>query len=286
MPIDLSSAAVGDTGEIDFSQFVKVAANNPNLSAYIWLYNDSGCGLDIAFQASGNQHHLPAGGWGALPLAFNDSKLTVTVTYVLPNPPVSKLSATYYAPGEQVPASYTLGNSPIGGETTVSGGIASELINTGNPSGFTIITATPFGDVDVATLVNNNGTMQLGNRTSRDGQIAVYGPLSLVQVDGQVQVGDPADIILEGTTGKIFLNQLILPVGSFQAVSFFKVSLTTTLTGYLHGLGQTPDFVAMTLLGTSTTTATIKYDDLTMTSTTVKMIASVNCTAACLAVKL
>lgn len=121
-PVDLSSAGVGFTATIDFNQFVKFLPNDMTVKAHIRILNESGCGLDIAFQASGNSHSLPAGAWGTFDLEPNDGSVQITVTYTLPNPPVSLLLSIYYAPGETVPQAFTLGNSPIGigGSVTTS----------------------------------------------------------------------------------------------------------------------------------------------------------------------
>jgi hypothetical protein len=128
-PIDLTNAAIGATGSMDFNSFPKFKASDQSVKANIRILNESGCGLDVTFQASGNYHFLPAGGWGTFAVEPNDGSFSVTVTYTLPNPPVSQVNAIYYMPGEQVPQSFTLGNSPIGVGGTISVTNVSGLTN-------------------------------------------------------------------------------------------------------------------------------------------------------------
>lgn len=131
--LDLTGQPIGFQGLITFNQFVKFNPAMRNQSANIWLFNESGAGLDVVFQQSGNAHYLPAGAWGYYPLAPNDGQVQVTVTYLLPNPPVSQLNAIYYAPGEPLPQSFTLGNSPIGIGGTVNTSSVQTLSNESSP---------------------------------------------------------------------------------------------------------------------------------------------------------
>lgn len=79
---------------------------------------------------------------------------------------------------------------------------------------------------------------------------------------------------------------ITFPVGSLSRVSTFLASVTTTLTSFNHNLGVIPDIVIMQLVGTSTTASTGKYDNTSLTTTQVKMIASVAGTFNCIAIKL
>ena len=135
-PLDLTGAVVGTTGIIDFNNFVKFQANNFQEKAHLWIFNESGAGIDCLFQNSNNYHFLPAGAWGTFEIEPNDSQVQVTVAYVIPNPPVSLVQAAYYMPGEKVPQAFTLGNSPIGGGTTTTG---NSLSNETNPANTEVI---------------------------------------------------------------------------------------------------------------------------------------------------
>jgi len=131
-PINLAGATVGTTGTIDFNAFPKFLPMDPSKKATIRLLNESGCGLDITFNASGNGHFMGAGGWGDFEVQGNDGNLSVVVTYVLPNPPVSTVFAIYYLPGETVPPPFTLGNSPVGIGGTIQTSSVQTLSNETN----------------------------------------------------------------------------------------------------------------------------------------------------------
>lgn len=117
--IDLTGAIVGTQKTLDFTVFVRVAP--PGLpgqpqeqpSAHISIYNESGCRMIAVFRASGRSEFIPAGAWPVFDLLYNDASISFTVQYVLPNPPVSTINAVYYSPGENVPETPQLGNSPI-----------------------------------------------------------------------------------------------------------------------------------------------------------------------------
>lgn len=177
-PLDLTGAPVGFSGTIDFNQFTKFAPNNLKEKAHIWLFNESGCGLDVVFKASGNAHYLPAGGWGTFDVEPNDGTVFVTVTYILPSPPVSSLNAVYYAPGEIVPQAFTLGNSPIGigGSVNTVGGVGNSIQNDGNVAGTSIVEATVSGDSGSAVTLTNDAVMVLGDG-SHHGSLTTAGPI-------------------------------------------------------------------------------------------------------------
>lgn len=267
-PIDLTGAVVGTTAQIDFTQFVKVSGFNPALPAQISLLNESGCGVNVVFQASGNTTYLPAGAWGTFPLAQNDGTIAITVTYVLPGPPVSVLNAVYYAPGEPVPANYTLGNSPIGGTTTV-GGVAESVQNDGNPI-TRFIEATVLGGINPAIQMRNDGIVSFGNRTGESGQLNIFGALGVINVDNGITVGNPQTIDLIGTTGEITAQSLQLAVGStLIGISFFtNYTSAISPTNYNHNLGTTPSLVMCQPRGGVTTSRTINVNPVNFTSTT------------------
>lgn len=170
LPIqDLSTAVVGQTFKIDFTPFVKFNPANISQNAHLAIYNESGCGLLCQMQQSGTQFFIPAGGWGISNIAPNDATCLLTVKYLITNAPVSSLIATYYAPNEEVPQSYTLGNSPVGGAVSTSGGggIADHLINTGNaPSSSAIIDIQESGSPAANVFADNQGNFTLAQNVS------------------------------------------------------------------------------------------------------------------------
>lgn len=290
-PVDLTGAVVGTQKTIDFTTFVKVSGFNPGIPAQVSLLNESGCGVDVQFQASGNTTYLPAGAWGTFPLAQNDGTILITVTYVLPGPPVSVLNAVYYAPGEPVPANYTLGNSPIGGTTSSLGGIATSIVNDGNPGLTNIVEATPFGSITSKTLIDNSGNAYF------DATVQVHGGIiaNLITAEpgndlarhvaaGQRTVDsvNGIDILQSASTGtKVLTGTFSLPFGlGITGISWFgPYTVGTTQATFNHNMaglapGTSPDVILVVLLGTSSTSAIVKVDDTTMGQTTFKATGS------------
>src|SRR5215831_3822305 len=198
LPIqDLSTAVIGQTFKIDFTQFVKFNPAKISQNAHLAIYNESGCGLVCTMQQSGTQFFIPAGGWGISNIAPNDAICNLVVKYLITNAPVSSLIATYYAPDEDVPQSYTLGNSPVGGAVTTSGGggVADHLINTGNaPSSSAIIDIQESGSPAANVFADNQGNFTIAQNVS-----AVYTQLFNVVAGAatnatNVSIGDNAHV--------------------------------------------------------------------------------------------
>lgn len=125
--IDMRSAVVGTTGSLSLNN-VGVSASGSSANpahalrpAHIVLFNESGCGLALSFTTSTGGINLPAGGWIILPIPLGESEIKFTVLYILTNSGVSQILATYYYPGEPVPQTIVLGNSPISGGVTSLG---------------------------------------------------------------------------------------------------------------------------------------------------------------------
>ncbi len=175
IPVDLSTATVGTTGDI----------NIPTVTSgegyHLLLFNESGCGLKLRFLQSDDTDNIPAGGWRKYPLIPGETTVTWTVIYVLPNAPVSLLIGTTYKPGEEVPDIGTLGNSPIaiGGTVNTVGGTASSIQNDGNAAGTRIMEATVAGDGPSAVILTNDAQFTLGD-TAHKGSMSMQGSLNMV----------------------------------------------------------------------------------------------------------
>lgn len=165
--IDLTTATAGTTGTLDLKATGYTA--NPSgilRPASLTLFNDSGCGLSLAFLPSGNSAVLPAGAWRTYQLFPGDALVQYTVLYLIPNAPVSILLAEYFAPGEMVIPLGILGNSPVGigglvntssptpGTQTVQEAVKSGTCTTGSVLGFTHGLST----VPDFSIVINSGT--------------------------------------------------------------------------------------------------------------------------------
>lgn len=179
-----------------------------------------------------------------------------------------------------------------------TGGTATSLQNDGNVAGTNIIEATPFGSISSKVTVDNSGNAFFGGAIETPIGITAnqYTAEPLNDLGLTVPAGQKIVTTIAGT-GHVFdidLNGPILLIGSYRfivgsisRVSFFTQAITNVLTAYNHGLGVVPDFVFLQLIGTSTTAATVKYDDSSMTSTQVKLISSAAAvTVAVFAVKL
>jgi hypothetical protein len=132
--VDLTGAIIGQVFTADFSSFVKFNPMQMSIKAHLTLFNESGCGVSYTMRSSGHGDYLPAGAWTTIDIEPNDNAIDFSVIYILPNPPVSMINITYYAPGETVPPGYTLGNSPIGIGGTVQTSSIQTLSNEGSAS--------------------------------------------------------------------------------------------------------------------------------------------------------
>jgi len=154
--VNLAGVSVGTTGTISFANTGigagGVSANPANIknAGTVHIFNESGSGLLINFQTSGDGFYLPAGGWTDKAIRAGEAGMKWTVLYNLPSPPVTLLLVTYYGPGEAIPYVPTLGNSPIGIGGTIS--VA---------SGQTFQLATPFVIFNGSTNINSGTTTNI-----------------------------------------------------------------------------------------------------------------------------
>lgn len=154
--IDLTGKPVGTTGTIEIPN---VSFNNPGgteVSSYLMLFNESGCGLNLDF-SDGDSAYAPAGSWPRFELHSPPvSQVKWRIDYLLPNPPVSKLIPIFYYPGEPLDSVPALGNSPIG-----IGGIVSTSVNVlsneGNSSTALVIDIGQVGHTLLLTI-NSDGS--------------------------------------------------------------------------------------------------------------------------------
>lgn len=212
---DLSMLSTNNTGSIDLKSslgLTGVPDRNPVLKVpdgttsvpVIRLHNESSKGLKITMSLSGVSFNLPAGGWNDCYPAVGETAVDYQVIYVIPNPSVSLLLATYYKPGEFVPSMTTLGNSSVGisgGGVTLTG---STLINTGNaPSASNIIQINNTASALDVTTLDNQGNLVNGNPTT-PGTFKQYGPSQLD--NGAIQTDGSGNIISGEINGAYISN--------------------------------------------------------------------------------
>jgi hypothetical protein len=154
--VNLSGVAVGQTGKVSFQNVGPSAdpsfTQNP---PFVRFYNESGSGLRINFQTSGDTLTLPAGAWRSVPVVPGEAGFQWQVIYNLPNPPVTTLFTDYYYPNENISLGAVLGNSPIGiGGTIPVSNVT--LSNEGNPVSTLVIDMGPAGNLNVVQIWNDH----------------------------------------------------------------------------------------------------------------------------------
>lgn len=147
--VNLSGIAIGMSGTIKLPTPGMINPNNQGDPGHILLFNESGSGVDIDF-SDGDSSTLPAGAWTIYSVGPTVSYIKWFVSYNLPNPPVTLLKSVYFYPGEEIPKTITLGNSPIGIGGTIS--VA---------SGQTFQLATPFVIFSGSTNINSGTTVNV-----------------------------------------------------------------------------------------------------------------------------
>lgn len=162
--VNLATVSVGTTGTISLNNIgisaggVSAIPGNIQYAGMLHIQNESGSGLLMSFQTSGDTFYLPAGAWTDRPIRSGEAGINYTVLYNLPSPPVTSLLVTYYGPNEKLPSNPTLGNSPIGIGGNVSTVGTATLSNEGNSSQTLIIDIGEVGHTLLYTLYSD-GTL-------------------------------------------------------------------------------------------------------------------------------
>lgn len=166
--IDLTGVVVGSTGTISLKNTGYTA--DPSFTknqAQLKILNESGAGLQITTRLEGHSIYIPAGAWVMIGLIPGESNVDYVVIYLITNPPVSQLLAIYYAPNEPVDNISTLGNSPVGGAiSSGGGGIATQVINDGNPATVHVVESTLQSSIASNVTIDNTGGMLLAQYVS------------------------------------------------------------------------------------------------------------------------
>lgn len=244
-PINLAGASVGTTGTIDFNAFPKFAPMDSSKKATIRVLNESGCGLDITFNQSGNGHFMGAGGWGDFEVQANDSNFSIVVTYVLPNPPVSTVFAIYYLPGETVPPPFTLGNSPVGIGGTIQTSSVQTLSNETNAVKTLVIdvgltTATLlyelFSDGSATWSVISGGVAHTVLQVSATGNQLLLGQLNdTIEALGNMLIDGTLSVGTVTMTNGATMTGGDLTLGTHNIVSAGSITFSGTATGVFSG---------------------------------------------------
>lgn len=209
---------------------------------HLRILNESPVGLILTFQPSNQQVPVPAGYWGDVELNPNDDTFTYLVKYILSNAGVNLLLLTFYVPGEPLPATNVLGNSPINGAVvTPVATTANVLQGTGQ-----IFGVTEQDDTSSLGVSWDQSTILLPtNRTALHGQAL---ELADVRSDGTTQVGA---IIIGGN--------LQVP-NQFNKISGVALGNATGLfTNSVPGVPLVPVFAYSTAITSTATQTPITY---------------------------
>lgn len=163
--VDLSTVQVGSTGDVEWKRDTVQQGGSTGLGsgkAYIRLYNESGCGLSIAFASGGVSDRMPAGAWHIFEIPAGCLSLTWEVEYILPGANVSMLLPTVYSAGEKIPGVPVLGNSPVGVGGSVATTGTTSVVNDGQNAPTEVVEATPKGAASSQLLWNNDGSGKFG----------------------------------------------------------------------------------------------------------------------------
>lgn len=214
--VNLSTAQVGATGTIDFPVS---GILDPSQDSHIRLFNESGCGLSIQF-SDGTSDFIPAGAWPIYAVASNVAFVNWTVVYVLPSANVTLLVPIYYYPGESIPTSVVLGNSPVAGATSTSG---STLSNEGGTSTTLVI---DIGDNLLAQLLTiyagGQSTWEVDQSGTRHQVIKINASGNPLQLG---QAGDISEVL-----GQLTVDQLLQAIGALTVGTTLGVTGNTTVT--------------------------------------------------------
>lgn len=203
--IDMSTLAVGSTNKIDLQAILGKIPTDPTefgSPAHIRMYNDSGSTIEVWSDNGIFEDTIPAGAWPTYAVEPGTNAIYFNVIHILPNPPIQILSLTIYGPGEQVPDTPSLGNSPVGIGGAVQTSSVQTLSNEGNAKTQLVI---DIGDSALAQLItiNNDGTATW----KVDVASAAHTILQILSAGNFLKLGQAGDMV--EALGKVIVDQLL-----------------------------------------------------------------------------
>lgn len=312
--IDTTAFVVGTVGSINLnnSQTNWTPSGYSGQPAHIRIFNDSGVSLKIWTDTNVINEYLAAGGWGTWEIDPGTNAMNYEVVAVLANPPVNLIMPIFYQPGEKVPDTPILGNSPIGGGAVTSGSTLSnesnstptQIVDIGQVGNTFLISVLSDGSFVWSVLQSGTAHQILKGQTSGNPlQVGKSGDilevLSKLQLDGEVispaaspitfnaPSGQQIQFLQNGTT-IFFMDGLGLHLfGNFSydlgsgGVFKFRNGNTTQAWGnftgtgsgtYNHGFGSAP-FAVIPIVDVLGS-ATQGYDTITSTQVHITLGAS------------
>jgi hypothetical protein len=237
-PINVASAVVGQTfdlqlGIMDLQQPPVDPANYPILQ----ILNESGCGFQFLTHMENHSGYIAAGGWRNIAVAPGEPHVHFTVVYIMNQPPVSQILATYYYAGETPDEVGVLGNSPIAGSQNVSGQTLTNETNNAGQEVIDIGTVAHQKNIDIFNdhfvwSVEQSGVVHQvlkGQSSGNPLQIGAAADISEVLgtllLDKSLQIGITPVTVAGGTSGTASMIQLT--IGTFKLVFIEFVNFQT-----------------------------------------------------------
>lgn len=202
--INLSAYAVGQQGQMPLAATMNKFSFSPanaSLPMHLRVYNDSGSALQVWDDAGVVSDYIPAGAWPTYTIAQDTTVLNFKVIAALSaTAPITLLMATLYGPGEEVPPTPQLGNSPIGGAVNTSS--VQTLSQEGQPKVLLVI---DIGDSVLAQLIkiNNDGTATW----NVDVAGVVHSIFNIASAANFLKIGEAGDV--SEVLGKLTVDQLL-----------------------------------------------------------------------------
>ena len=229
--VDLSLYGSGTSGILDLTSTLAKIPYNPSYTssgdtAHIRMFNDSGSALQIHDDNGTISDYIPAGAWPAYSLDPGSTKIYFTVIQVLPNPPIQLLMCTIYGPGETVPGTPQLGNSPVGIGGTIQTSSVQTLSNEGTVKTVLVI---DIGDSALAQLltINNDGSAlwKVDVASVAHVLLTIASAANFLRLG---QAGDTTEVLGALTVDQLLLASLGLSVVGGSTTDTLTVTSTST----------------------------------------------------------
>lgn len=263
--IDMSVYSAGNSFKISLDSIKQKVAFDPTRAAdpsHLRMFNESGSTLAITTDSGTIDDYVPAGSWPTYELDQSTNSINVNVVSVMSNPPLQLLMCTFYEPGEKVPDTPQLGNSPIGGTSKTSS--IQTLSNEGNPINQLVL---DIGDVNFASLVtiytDGHGVWGI------DQSGVKHAIFSFNTAGNPLQIGQAGDVT--EVLGKFTIDQTAIVTGVLTALSVIINTINSQAatnlvynvpTGQKHSLQVN----SVEELAIDATNVTIPNDNLNVTS--------------------
>lgn len=216
--VDMSTFSIGQSGQIKLNDVRGKVAFDPTHAsdpAHLRIFNESGSTLKITSDDGSIQDYIPAGAWPTYEVDQTISYITFTVVAIMQNPPIQLLLPIFYVPGEKVPDTPTLGNSPISGVAQTSS--IQTLSNEGSAANLLVI---DMGDVAFNQLV---ALFNDGHATWAVDQSGVKHQVIKISISGNaLQLGQAGDI--SEVLGALTVDQVLTAVGNIIANGGMNIS--------------------------------------------------------------